>query len=116
MIPGVNQREKNLSQDGFICNTDITNSAEHKLLIVTVGLPARGKSFVSQKLARYLDWLGFSSKVFDICTYRKQILGKFYNHDWYDPDNYEVCQKCRNEKTLIIVITKRVPKQDQKLH
>lgn len=98
MLPGVNQREDKLKKEKTPLFDDPDARSKYKLLLVTVGLPARGKSFISQKLSRYLDWLGFHSKVFDICTYRKQILGKFYNHDWYDPDNHEVSQHSKKSK------------------
>lgn len=32
------------------------------VVIVMVGLPARGKSYISRKLARYLNWIGVSTK------------------------------------------------------
>lgn len=31
-------------------------------LIVTVGLPARGKTYISKKLTRYLNWIGVPTK------------------------------------------------------
>lgn len=31
-------------------------------LIVMIGLPARGKTYVSKKLTRYLNWIGVPTK------------------------------------------------------
>ena len=31
-------------------------------MIVMVGLPARGKTYISKKLARYLNWIGVPTK------------------------------------------------------
>ena len=31
-------------------------------IIVMVGLPARGKTYISKKLARYLNWIGINTK------------------------------------------------------
>lgn len=35
---------------------------QSKLCIVTVGLPARGKTYVAMKLTRYLRWIGINTK------------------------------------------------------
>jgi 6-phosphofructo-2-kinase len=42
-----------------------------KLVIIMVGLPARGKSYISKKLSRYLSWLGFRTKVFNVGNRRR---------------------------------------------
>lgn len=34
-----------------------------RLVVILVGLPARGKSYISQKLVRYLNWNGLNCKV-----------------------------------------------------
>ena len=36
-----------------------------------VGLPARGKTYISRKICRYLSWLGYKCKVFNIGNYRR---------------------------------------------
>ena len=33
-----------------------------------MGLPARGKSYTARKLHRYLNWMGFGSKIFNVLT------------------------------------------------
>lgn len=38
-----------------------------------VGLPARGKSYISKKLMRYLNWGGFESAEFNVGSYRRKI-------------------------------------------
>lgn len=38
-------------------------------LIVTVGLPARGKTYISKKLTRYLNWIGVPTKGTVKCTH-----------------------------------------------
>ena len=32
-------------------------------VIALVGLPARGKTYISKKLSRYLNWIGVNTKV-----------------------------------------------------
>jgi broad specificity phosphatase PhoE/predicted kinase len=64
-------------------------AAERKLAIVMVGLPARGKSYIARKLARYLRWRGQDTRVFNVGSYRREIVGSQVSHDFFDPDNPE---------------------------
>jgi hypothetical protein len=41
-------------------------------VIVLVGLPARGKSFVARKLLNFLEWYGCECKIFNVGKYRRQ--------------------------------------------
>jgi 6-phosphofructo-2-kinase/fructose-2,6-biphosphatase len=62
-------------------------STARKMIIVLVGLPARGKSFVGKKLNRYLRWAGCESAIFNIGSYRRKLLGSYHSHDFFRPDN-----------------------------
>lgn len=46
-----------------------------KILVVTVGLPARGKTHISRALERYLRWLGVRTLVISLGDYRRKTLG-----------------------------------------
>lgn len=46
-------------------------STNEKLVVVLVGLPARGKSYLSKKLVRYLNWLQIPSKIFNVGSTRR---------------------------------------------
>ncbi|THH04645.1 hypothetical protein EW145_g5362 [Phellinidium pouzarii] len=46
-----------------------------KILVVTVGLPARGKTHISRALERYLRWLGVKTTVVSLGDYRRKTLG-----------------------------------------
>lgn len=46
-----------------------------RIVIATVGLPARGKTHLSVALARYLRWLGVKTKIFHLGDYRRRYLG-----------------------------------------
>src|SRR5688572_11501741 len=48
-------------------------TSQKKLVLVMVGLPARGKSFVVHKATRYIEWLGFPTKMFNVGNYRRKI-------------------------------------------
>ncbi|OSX64721.1 hypothetical protein POSPLADRAFT_1133990 [Postia placenta MAD-698-R-SB12] len=45
--------------------------SEAKIVVATVGLPARGKSYLSNKLMRYLTWLEYNVKVFNVGQLRR---------------------------------------------
>ncbi len=66
------------------------------LVVCLVGLPARGKTFIGRKIARYLTWLGYNTRVFNIGDYRRQRLGSHHRHDFFDPSNPEGA-RARNE-------------------
>lgn len=46
----------------------------NRLVIVMVGLPARGKTFIAMKLCRYLSWIGLKVKMFNIGSYRRRLF------------------------------------------
>lgn len=64
-IPG--QTSSKISPDGRIANVDVGS----KLVIVMVGLPARGKSYITNKLTRYLNWLQHDCRVFNVGNTRR---------------------------------------------
>ncbi|KAG8759980.1 Fructose-2,6-bisphosphatase [Serendipita sp. 396] len=45
--------------------------SEEKIVLAMVGLPARGKSYLSNKLTRYLQWLEYDVKVFNVGNLRR---------------------------------------------
>lgn len=60
---------------------------DRKLVLVMVGLPARGKTHLARKLARYLSWLGHRTRVFNVGSYRRARLGAAQPASFFDPDN-----------------------------
>lgn len=60
-----------------------------KMAFVTVGLPARGKTFIARKVARYLSWLGHKTRVFNVGAYRRERIGSHQHHSFFDPENPE---------------------------
>ncbi|RLV94591.1 6-phosphofructo-2-kinase 1 [Spathaspora sp. JA1] len=65
-IPG--QTSSKTSPDGKIAQVDVGS----KLVIVMVGLPARGKSYLTNKLTRYLNWLQHDCRVFNVGNTRRK--------------------------------------------
>jgi 6-phosphofructo-2-kinase len=69
-IPGLTKSK--VSPDGRIAQRDVGS----KLVIVMVGLPARGKSYITKKLARYLNWLQHDTEIFNVGERRRVAAGK----------------------------------------
>mmetsp|Transcript_134676 Transcript_134676/g.430193 ORF Transcript_134676/g.430193 Transcript_134676/m.430193 type:complete len:576 (+) Transcript_134676:68-1795(+) len=44
------------------------------IVLVLVGLPARGKSFISRKLEGFLEWRGLPTRVFNVGKYRREAV------------------------------------------
>ncbi|KAI5210530.1 bifunctional 6-phosphofructo-2-kinase/fructose-2,6-bisphosphate 2-phosphatase [Aureobasidium subglaciale] len=68
-IPGLTKSK--VSPDGRIAKRDVGA----KLVIVMVGLPARGKSYITKKLARYLNWLQHDTRIFNVGERRRVAAG-----------------------------------------
>lgn len=58
-------------------------------VIAMVGLPARGKTYISKKLARYLNWIGIFTKVYNLGEYRRNATSAYKSHEFFRPDNQE---------------------------
>ncbi|WAQ86446.1 hypothetical protein PtA15_7A172 [Puccinia triticina] len=70
--------------------------SEAKIVVAMVGLPARGKSYLSNKLQRYLKWLEFSVRVFNVGQHRREKFKKMAQElglkedqsaNFFDPNN-----------------------------
>ena len=78
-----------------------------RIVIVTVGLPARGKTHLSVALARYLRWLGVKTQVFHLGDYRRAHVGpgkdvpEDYFHVNASPSSVlmrqKILKKCRDD-------------------
>ncbi|GAA5984682.1 hypothetical protein JCM11641_004559 [Rhodosporidiobolus odoratus] len=60
--------------------------SEAKIVVAMVGLPARGKSYLSNKLQRYLLWLEYQVKVFNVGQYRRQIYRQMAEESGHKAD------------------------------
>jgi 6-phosphofructo-2-kinase len=68
-IPGLTRSK--VSPDGRIAERDVGA----KLIILMVGLPARGKSYLVKKIARYLNWLQHPTRIFNVGDRRRVAAG-----------------------------------------
>jgi len=57
------------------------------IAVVMVGLPARGKTYIARKLARYLSWTGYSASVFNVGNVRRERFGAKVPASFFDPAN-----------------------------
>ena len=86
---------------------------KNKIIVGMAGLPGRGKvasflvlnayiykTYIAKKIARYINWLGFKSEVFNICKtqfllqltltgqYRRDLHGdEEFTSEFFNPDN-----------------------------
>uniref|UniRef100_A0A8R1HSU9 6-phosphofructo-2-kinase n=1 Tax=Caenorhabditis japonica TaxID=281687 RepID=A0A8R1HSU9_CAEJA len=67
-------------------------------VIALVGLPARGKTYISHKLCRYLNWIGIKTKAFNVGEYRRKAcnLEEEGEFEFFSPNNARG-QKIRDE-------------------
>ena len=68
-IPGMTRSK--VSPDGRIANRDVAS----KLVVIMVGLPARGKSYITKKIQRYLSWQQHNSRIFNVGNRRRVAAG-----------------------------------------
>uniref|UniRef100_A0A8C3XIF6 6-phosphofructo-2-kinase/fructose-2,6-bisphosphatase 2 n=1 Tax=Chelydra serpentina TaxID=8475 RepID=A0A8C3XIF6_CHESE len=69
-------------------------------LIVMIGLPARGKTYMSKKLTRYLNWIGVPTKVFNLGVYRREAVQSYKSYNFFRHDNKEA-MKIRKQCALV---------------
>nr|KAF6413946.1 6-phosphofructo-2-kinase/fructose-2,6-biphosphatase 2 [Molossus molossus] len=69
-------------------------------LIVMIGLPARGKTYVAKKLTRYLNWIGVPTKVFNLGVYRREAVKSYKSYDFFRHDNEEA-MKIRKQCAVV---------------
>jgi len=68
-IPGMTRSR--VSPDGKIAQRDVGA----KLVVIMVGLPARGKSYITKKIQRYLSWQQHETRIFNVGNRRRTAAG-----------------------------------------
>jgi len=61
-----------------------------KIVFVLVGLPARGKSFISMRMQAFLNWIGVETKIFNVGQYRRQVETQDQGAAYFDMNNEAV--------------------------
>lgn len=84
-VPGLTKSKT--SPDGIISQKDPGS----KLIIIMVGLPATGKSFITNKLSRYLNFSMYYCKVFNVGNTRRQFAKEHHLSEqtskFFDPND-----------------------------
>lgn len=68
--------------DRYALTPDTSN-----VVFVMVGLPARGKSFISMRLSRFLAWIGIETRVFNVGNHRRTTETGQQDASYFDPQN-----------------------------
>jgi len=69
-------------------NLDIGNAIVAPCAVVMVGLPARGKTYMAKKLARYLNWVGLETQGFCYISLPKMLKISLHNVQLKNGSNY----------------------------
>lgn len=94
---------KGLHHDHQRCGTaSCPHVVQAPTVISMVGLPARGKTYMSKKLSRYLNWIGVRTRAFNVGEYRRAATNQYRSHDFFRKDNVQA-QEIRNKCALMAV-------------
>jgi hypothetical protein len=77
--------------------------ATDKFCFCFCGLPGRGKTHISRRLARYLSFFhAVPVEVFNVSEYRRKNCGKFKEAAWFDPSNNDA-NKLREQFNIMAI-------------
>ena len=74
---------------------------EEPLVIAMVGLPARGKSYISKMLMRYLKWTGFECELFNVGSFRREMGFASADSNFFSAGNQDA-HKVREELAMSV--------------
>lgn len=92
------------SADGVIGQSQNTWTAlgfEEPLVIAMVGLPARGKSYISKMLMRYLKWTGYECELFNVGSYRREMGFGSADSNFFSASNQDA-HRVREELAMAV--------------
>ncbi|XP_023246612.1 6-phosphofructo-2-kinase/fructose-2,6-bisphosphatase-like isoform X2 [Copidosoma floridanum] len=92
MAPSMDQQQQAEATQEKAVRTPATGAAKPPrkfagVVVVTCGLPARGKSQLAHSLVRRLNWNGETAKVMRVSDYRKKRLERYASHELFRPDH-----------------------------
>jgi len=85
----------------FLQRLRLTKKSD-RLVIVLVGLPGRGKSFIARKLQNFITWRGSECKVFNVGKYRRQAADGACDADFFDSKNEKAAEVRQKAASLAL--------------
>jgi predicted kinase len=72
-----------------------TQRWRQRIIVIFVGLPARGKSYLAYKVVNFFRWKGFSAELFNVGKYRRQQKEEeeFHDASFFDAKNEGASQE-----------------------
>ncbi|KYQ88496.1 Fructose-6-phosphate 2-kinase/fructose-2 [Tieghemostelium lacteum] len=64
-----------------------TGFESDKIVVVMVGLPGSGKTYISRKISNLLNWFGIAARIFTVGDYRRTRVGAKQPPEFFDPNN-----------------------------
>lgn len=79
----------------------VPSSSPNKIIFALVGLPARGKSFLSSKIVSFFKWSGVKARIFNVGSKRREMEGaKKSGHSTFFCNNNSDAKMKREEIAL----------------
>eukprot|EP00510_Aplanochytrium_minuta_P003113 CAMPEP_0184016392 /NCGR_PEP_ID=MMETSP0954-20121128/6904_1 /TAXON_ID=627963 /ORGANISM="Aplanochytrium sp, Strain PBS07" /LENGTH=548 /DNA_ID=CAMNT_0026297409 /DNA_START=162 /DNA_END=1808 /DNA_ORIENTATION=+ len=74
--------------------TNFVGTSGDRYILVMVGMPARGKSYIARRLRQYLSFFQDApTELFNVGQYRRKTLGAQQMHDFFNHDNEEAAKQ-----------------------
>ena len=86
-LMGHRERSMSICQPSFTTNPH--NIMSDRIVIAMVGLPARGKSYISKAIVRYLNFLGCPARLFNAGNKRRQEGNAGVDANFFDASNLD---------------------------
>ena len=93
------------------CQTALGHHLQRKLLFALVGLPARGKSYLSHKLRNFVRWRGIPAEIFNAGNTRRKRLGaresghaEFFSQVCSNRNNSLFCPRARSAEPRCVEV------------
>ena len=86
-FPGLKRRATTVLEPTFTTNPH--NIVSDRVVIAMVGLPARGKSYISKAIVRYLSFLGCPAQIFNAGNKRRDEGAAGVSANFFDASNLD---------------------------